>query len=216
MPPLSAPPLGLPARAFTGGPGGQAPSGIAGELMVSELVARYGSLVKTGRVQTAYATLAAASPVAFNVTNGVLMGGPVVWNKAGSNLDAHILGIGIAVSTANTTGPTTIGLTGNTGQVVVPTSTTAIDAQGNAYIGGPATQMTVYRTMTPTAGQTPPFFLPLFTVGTTALGAQFTPTYIDVAGAVICGPTSWVSVATNLVPTAFVASIAMIWAELPA
>lgn len=214
MPTITAPPLGFPARAFTAA--GAAPSGIAGELMVSELVARYGSLVKTGRVQTAYATLAAASPVAFNVANGVLMGGPVIWNKLGSNVDAHILGVGIAVTVANTTGPTTIGLTGQAGQVVVPTTTTAIDAQGNAYIGGPPTQMTLFRTMTPTAGQTPQFFLPLFTVGTTALGAQFTPSYVDVAGAVICGPGSWVSIATNLVPTAFVASIALIWAELPA
>ena len=102
MPNITAPPLGLPARAFTTGPGGAAPSGIAGELMVSELVARYGSLVKTGRVQTAWATLAAASPVAFNVTNGVLMGGPVIWNKLGSNLDAHLLGVGVSVTTANT------------------------------------------------------------------------------------------------------------------
>src|SRR5262245_993960 len=121
MPNITAPNLQLPARSFPGSQQG-APSGIAGELLLSELLGRYSHLVKSGVVQCAYATLAASSPTIFSTNT--LTGGPFIWNPPQNNVDAHLLGMSVAVATAASTGTAGgIGITGGGTQSVVPTAT---------------------------------------------------------------------------------------------
>src|SRR4051812_46450709 len=135
MPPVSAPPLNFPSKAFQGSQG--VPSGIAGELLLSALLPRYSTLVKSGKVQIAYATTTA--PVIYSTAAGT--GGPFLWNKPNSGVEAHILGISVAGVVASAAAGA-IGFTGAAGQTVLPTNT-AIDAVGNAYVGGGASQMGV-------------------------------------------------------------------------
>lgn len=207
MPSLVAPPLNLPAKAFPGTQG--APSGIAGELLISALLPKYSTLVKAGKVQIAYATLTA--PVIFSTAAGT--GGPFIWNKPSSGVEAHILAIGVAGVVASAAAGA-IGFTGAAGQTAAPTNT-AIDAVGNAYVGGGASAMgTVARVATPTnAGS---LFVPIFDVGTTALTAQFCTTFFPLDGAFVVAQGSWGSVAASATLTTAQLSIALVWAELPA
>lgn len=207
MPNITAPALSIPSKAL---PGTQAvASGVLGELVYSQVMAKYATLVKTGKVQTAYATVTA--PVIYSTAAGT--GGPIIWSKPGSGIDGHILAVGLSVSVASAVAGA-IGLTGNVGQTSLSAGT-AIDASGNAYVGGPASAMgLVARVATPTNPGN--FFLPLFNVGTAATSAQFITTFIDVGGAVVCSPGGWVSIAGSASLTTLQVAVCMIWAELPA
>ncbi len=211
MPTLTAPGLTFPAKAFPGTPFG-APSGLAGELLLSEVAGRYSHLVKAGRVQCAYALIPTSSPVIYSTNT--LTGGPVLWNPPGSNVDAHILGLSFNVTTVASTGTEGgIGITTGSGQQALMASTTAIDTIGNCLIGGPASQMTVYRTATPAvAGSN---FMPLYNAGFTAVSAQFKSGWVELMGLVVVGPGSWCALSASSTQTNMVSRGALIWAELP-
>lgn len=201
-------PLALPSKAGQGNNTG-VPSGVANELLMSELLGRYSNLVKAGRVFSAYATLTA--PVIY--TTAAATGGPLLWNPPSSGIDAHLLAIGFSTSVVTTVAGG-IGITGNSGQTVAPTSTTAIDATGNMLIGGAASQCSTFRVgTTSNAGNRlvpfAQFHTGALTVDTTGL------TWVPLDGIAICAPGSWMSPAGTATLTTLQIALAMIWAELP-
>jgi hypothetical protein len=203
----------IPQKSQTGGTGSSGvPSGFVNELLISEVLAKYSTLVKAGVVYSAYATVTA--PVIFSTAAGT--GGPLIWNKPGSNVDAHILAVSFGGLTTAATAAGSLGLTGNSGQAIAPTATTAIDAIGNMYVGGSSTKMGgVYRVGTPSnaGGQ----FFPLVAVGTGAITAiEAIPSWVDVGGSFIIPPGTWGAVAGSATLTAGVLGIGILWAELPA
>lgn len=209
MPNITTPGFAIPTKAQTAGTLTGVPSGILNELLLSEVLGRYATLVKSGLVYSAFAIVTA--PVIYTTAAGT--GGPLLWNKTGSNLDAHILAIGIGV-TVSTTVAAALGITGNSGQTSAPTATTAIDASGNVQIGGPVSALNVYRVGTPTnAGN---IFVPFGHLHTGALTVEtFGMGWFDLGGLVQVPPGNWASVAASATATTAACQIGMVWAELP-
>ncbi len=203
-------PLNLSQRQ-SGGNNVAVPSGFFGEFVVSELMARYSNLCKSGSLFAAYATLTA--PVIFTTAAGT--GGPLLWNKPNSGIDAHLLAVGFSSSVVTTVAGG-IGLTGNSGQTTSPSATTAIDASGPLYLGGANTQLGgVFRVGTVTnAGNV---FLPLAQFHTGALTVDTTMiTWMDVGGAMIIPPGGWGSIAATATLSTLQVQVGIIWAELAA
>ena len=203
-------PLSFPAAAQTAGNSNGVPSGYAGELVMSQLLGQYSSLVKAGKVFSAYATLTA--PVIYSTAAGT--GGPLLWNRPQSGVDAHIIAVGFSSSVVTTVAGG-LGLTGGPGQVAAPTSTTAIDASGNMKIGGPASACTPYRVGTPVAAGLQ--FVPIAEFHTGALTVDTGGIkWVDVSGLMVVPPGSWASIAGTATLSTLQVQVAMIWAELPA
>lgn len=194
--------------AHTGGTRDTARLARDGSLLVSPYQAKFQELTHRKSVHSAYAGPVTA-PVIYSTAAGT--GGPLLWNGT-ADVDAVILAVGFGTSVVTTVAGS-LGLTGATGQPVAPTSTTAIDAQGEGYIGGPVAGCTPYRIGTPlNAGQ---FFFPFAQVHTGALTVDTTGVqWIDLGGCVIVPPQCWVSVAASATLTTLVAQIGMIWAEV--
>ena len=210
MPLIQTPGLAFPAGAQRSGAPQGVPSGFLNELVVSELLGRYATLVKSNKVFVAYATLTA--PVIYTTAAGT--GGPLLWNKPSSGVDAHLLALGFSSSVVTTVAGG-LGITGNAGQTVVPTSTTAIDASGSTLIGGAVTQMGgVFRVGTPTnAGN---ILFPIAQFHTGALTADTTGmTWMDLGGIFVCPPGSWISPAGTATLTTLQVQVGLIWTELP-
>jgi hypothetical protein len=203
-------PFVIPTKAQTGGNPVGVPSGFIGEFITSNVMAQYSSLVKAGRVFSAYATLTA--PVIFSTAAGT--GGPLLWNRPNSNIDAHVLAVGFSTSVVTTVAGG-IGLAAGVGQTIAPTAATAIDAIGNMYVGGPATQMGgVFRVGTvANAGSQ---FFPFAQFHTGALTTDTTGvTWQDVGGILVVAPGTWGSVAATATLTTLAVQVGLIWAELP-
>lgn len=184
-------------------------AGRQGEQIVSELQGRYYEQASRGNMFHAYSINTA--PVIWSTAAGT--GGPLIWNPSTSGRNVVVLAVTCAV-TVVTTVAAALGLTGNTGQVAAPSTTTAIDGRSNALIGGAASIATPYRigTVTVAGG----FFLPLFTLNTGALTVDSAKLgWIDVGGAVVCPPGSWVSLAASATATTTVAQLGMVYAEVP-
>jgi len=183
-------------------------AGKLGDTIVSELQGRYGEQSYRGNLFFAHAIVTA--PVIYTTAAGT--GGPLLWNGT-SNKIAQILAVGFG-NTIVTTVAAALGLTGNTGQTSAPTSTTAIDSRGNGYIGGAASACTPYRVGTVTnAGN---FFLPFAHLHTGALTVDTSGVlWVDIGGAVTIPPNAWCSVAASATATTAVASISLVWTELP-
>lgn len=212
MPLFQTQALQLPNIASAGGNPGGVPSGFMNELVVSELLAKYSTLVKLGVVYSAYAVLTA--PVIFSTAVGT--GGPLIWNKPNSKTDAHILAVSFGgLSTASGV-VGSLGFTGAGGQSIAPTTTTPIDAFGNMLIGGAASNMGgVYRIGTPTNPGSQ--YLPILAVGTGAITViEISPSWVDIGGSMIIPPGTWGAIAANATLTSAVLGIGLIWAELPA
>jgi len=207
MQPAGTPIGGLSRQ--TGGTVQNAPAGLFGEVLVSELCGRYSRLAAEGRLFSAFALI--TSGVIYSTAAGT--GGPLLWNGT-SNMNAHLLGVLVGgVTTANTVA-TSIGLTGNGGQTAAPGSPTAIDASGNMLIGGPGPAMNVYRIGTVTnAGNR---FVPLSAYGTGAINSLVSnPGWIDIGGSMIVPPYGWASVSFGNTATTGVIQLGLIWAEIP-
>lgn len=207
MPPVTGAPLALPTRSFPGATTG-VPTGVVGELIMSEVLGKYATLVKSGRVF--YASAIITAPVIFSTAAQL---GPMVWNRPGSGLDAHILAVSVgspttastvagAISYASQTQPTQP----STGTVLVPV---------NAYAGGGASQMVALSTATILVlPANLPFPLVAVNTGAITTGA-LTNNYIDVGGAFIVGPGNVGYICGNATLTAGVFTIGVLWAELP-
>lgn len=186
----------------------------------------YYDLARKGQVFMAQAVVTA--PVGFGTAAGT--GGPLLWNgtggtSSGTNLasvNAVILGLSYAITTAETTTNIALGLTGGAGQSAAPTSTTAIDGltctrvnTGNATgAQGMGNQCSVYRVGTvSTAGK---WFFPVCSLSLAAIStALTTENYVDLAGMFVVPPGGWISVAGSATGTAAVLQISLVWAEIP-
>lgn len=208
MPNITGPAFGFPSTS-----GGAVTAGIPadkyGFLGASPIAPKYSNLVKAGKVFNAFAIVTA--PVIFTTAAGT--GGPLLWNPTASGVDAHILAVGFSSSVVTTVAGG-LGLSGAGGQTAAPTSTTAIDKSGNNMIGGGASTTSQYRVGTVTNVGT--FFLPFAQFHTGALTVDTTGmTWVPIEGAVICPPSSWVSVAGTATLSTLVVSVALVWAEMP-
>jgi len=208
MPNLTAPALTFPSRSFPTQQAG-APTGIAGELLVSELVGKYSTLVKSQKVF--YTSAIITAPASF-VTAAQL--GPMLWNKPGSGLDAHILGIGVGQPTTATSVGGALGWCSAV-QPTAPTSPTAITAV-NAYAGGGPSGMAAVNSAGTVIILPTPIFLPLVGVSlaATSVGLNVAPSWVDVAGGLIIGPGNVGFVCGSAVQTSGVFTIGILWAEI--
>lgn len=184
-------------------------AGRLGEQIVSELNGRYYEQASRGRTYHAFAIVTA--PVIFSTAAGT--GGPLIWNPPTSGVNLSVLAVTCAL-TVVTTVAAALGLTGNTGQTVAPTTTTAIDQRSSALIGGQASISTPYRVGTPSVAGG--FFLPLLQLHTGALTVDnLALGVIDVGGAIVAPPGSWVSLAASATATTTVAQLGLMYAEIP-
>lgn len=179
-----------------------------GGLLVSELLARYGHLSVNKALFSAHANLTA--PVIFTTAAGT--GGPLIWNGS-NNVNVQLLAVGFGLTVASTVAAS-LGITGNNGQAVAPTATTAIDSRANMYIGGPASNSTPYRVGTPlSAGN---FFVPFAELDTAALTAQPAGmNWIDLGGIVTIPPGAWASIAASVTASTAQINAALVYAEVP-
>lgn len=210
MPTVTAPSLTFPARSFPG-PQAGVPSGIVGELLVSAVTGKYSTLVKAGRVF--YTSAIITAPVIFSTAAQL---GPMIWNRPGSGLDAHILGVSVSSPTVATTVAGAISYASNT-QPTVPTTATALTTM-NAYAGGGSSQMAgVYSTATILVAPTNvPFPLVGVNTGAITTGVLASGSFADVEGAFQIGPGNVGYICGNATLTAGVFTIGLLWAELPA
>ena len=208
MPYVQAPSLTFPVRSFPGAPAG-APAGAVGELLVSELVGRYATLAKSGRVF--YTSAIITAPVIFSTAAQL---GPMLWNRGGSAVDAHILGVSVSSPTTASTVAGAISYASNT-QATVPTTATALTVV-NALAGGGVSAMGgVFSTATILVAPTNVPF-PLISVNTGAITTgALTQNWVDVGGAFIVTPGTVGYICGNATLTAGVFTIGLLWAELP-
>ncbi len=205
MPNITGPALTFPTASFPGQSVGN-PSGIVGEQLYSLLTPVYSTLVKSGRVHFAYATLTA--PVIFTTAAGT--GGPFIQNPSTSGVDVHVL----AVSAVTVVGSAVAGGVGFTGAAGTTTASTAIDSAGNAMSGGPNSAVNVYRVATPATVGT--FFMPILQIGTGSVTvSNMTPAFTILDAAFVIPPGTWGSIAASATLTTLQLSVGLLWAELP-
>ena len=180
-----------------------------GSMGVSEIMGRYYEMAYRGQLFRAHAIVTA--PVIFTTAAGT--GGPFLWNPPTSKVNAVLIAVSIGV-TVVTTVAAALGITGNSGQTAAPTATTAIDSSGNCFFGGPLPTSSVFRVATPsTAGN---FLLPFAALHTGALTVDTVDGgWFDMGGVLVTPPGAWMSVAASATATTTVASIGMLWAEVP-
>ena len=206
--------FGRVGEANAGGSGASLPMRLDrnGATVVTGAHGYYCEASRNGRLFMAHAIVTA--PVIYTTAAGT--GGPLLWN--GSNpgaggVTANILAVGFGV-TVVTTVAAALGITGATGQAVAPTATTAIDSSGNLLVGGPKSLCTAYRIGTPLSVGS--FFLPFAGLDTGALTTNFGGVnWIVFDGMVTVAPNSWASVAASATASTTVASISMVWEEIP-
>ena len=210
MPNITAPAFSLPTKAFPTQQSG-APAGVVGELAFSEVLSKYATLVKAGKVF--YTSAIITAPAIFTATAQF---GPMIWNKPASNLDAHILAVMCSVPTTAFTTGGALGYASVT-QPTAPATATAIVAQ-NAYAGGGPSAMGAINSTATVLAAPVPLFLPLIGITTAAITVPgiVTSTYVDVGGAVIIGPGNVGYIAGSATMAAGVVTIGLLWAELPA
>lgn len=211
MPNITGPALTFPTRSFPSQQAGS-PVGVAGELTFSELLGKYSTLVKAQKVF--YTSAIITAPVIFS-TGGQL--GPMLWNKPGSQLDGHILGVACSEPSTATTVPGALGIA-LTAQATQPTSPTTITGV-NCYGGGSASQMAgVFSTATVLVVAPVPLFLPLIGVAGAAItvGNTITAGFVDLGGLIVVAPGTCGYVCASATLSSGVMTIGLLWAELPA
>lgn len=182
---------------------------------------RVGSLVVTDghgkywepacRAQLFVAQANVTTPVTYTVL--VSVGGPLLWNGS-TKYNAGLVGVGWSLTTANTTTTFALGITGSTGQTSAPTTTTAIDATGNCYLGGPASNCTAYRTGT--VVNLGKYLLPFAHVHTGILTTETSLSgWVELSSMIVVPPNSWAAVSASAQGTAVVMTISLMWEEVP-
>ena len=208
MPNITAPALTFPSRAFPAQQAG-APTGVVGELNLSQFVGKYGALAKSQKVF--YTSAIITAPVIF--TTGAQLG-PMLWNRPGSGVDAHVLAISIGSPTTASTVAGSIGFASNA-QTTAPTTPTAIVAV-NAYAGGGPSAMGAVLSTGTVIVLPVPIFAPLISVNTGAVTVQnITTSFVDCGGAFVVGPGTVGYVCSSATLTNGVFTIGILWAELP-
>lgn len=178
------------------------------ELVTTLAHGKYAEQSMRGNLFMASAIVTA--PVIYTTAAGT--GGPLLWNGS-TTVKASILGVGIGV-TVVTTVAAALGITGNNGQAAAPTATTAADSRSNLLIGGAASAVTPYRVGTPL--QAGGFFLPLGALHTGALTVDnFNFAWFDIDGLITVPPNTWAALAVSATATTTVATMAIVWEEIP-
>ena len=163
--------------------------------------ARQGKMFMANAIVTA--------PVIFSTAAGT--GGPFLWNGT-TNKNAVLLAVTCGITVVSTVAAA-LGITGNSGQTAAPTRTTAIDSVANCLIGRSAPTCNVYRVGTPSSAGN--FFFPLLQLGTGALTVEdVNMGFIDLGGAIVVPPGSWVSIAASATASTTVANLGLLWAEI--
>ena len=208
MPNISGPAFSFPGNAFPVGQAG-VPVGAVGELAVSEILAKYATLTKSKRVF--YTSAIITAPVIFSTAAQL---GPMLWNRPGSGVDAHILAVSVGSPTTASTVAGAISWASQT-QATVPTTATALTVM-NAYAGGGVSAMGgVFSTATILVAPTN-VPVPIVAVNTGAITTgALTQCMVDLGGAFQVGPGSVGYVCGNATLTAGVFTIGLLWAELP-
>lgn len=211
MPNITAPPLVFPSKSFPVNQQG-AFTGAMGELGISQILPKYSTLVKSGKVF--YTSAIVTAPVIFSTAAQL---GPMLWNRPGSGVDAHILALSVGSPTTQWTGTIagSIGIATNTQPTapVTPTAITAVNAYAGGgpsqmgYIGGPGTVLIL----------PVPIFYPVLAVSGGAITTPVIagPSYADVAGAIVVNPGFVGYVSTSATLTSGVITLGLLWAELP-
>ncbi len=209
MPNITAPALTFPTRSFPAQQAG-APSGVMGEMLFTEVLGKYATLAKSQKLF--YASSQITAPVIYSTA---IQAGPMIWNRPGSGLDAHILAILVSQPSTAYTVAGSLGWAANL-QPTAPTSPTAL-ASLNCYAGGPVSGMAAVNTVGTVIILPVPTFLPLIAVNTGAISKTAVATsWFDVGGAVIVGPGTVGYVCSSATLSTGVAFIGIVWAELPA
>jgi hypothetical protein len=210
MPNLTGPSLSFPTHAFPANQQG-APSGVVGELTMSEVLARYSTLCKAQKVF--YTSAIITAPVIFSTA---IQLGPMIWNKPGSGLDAHILAVSMGQPTTASSVDGAVAYASAV-QPTAPASPTAITAV-NAYAGAGPSQMAAINSGGTVIVLPAPICLPLISIcgPTVTTAVATTASWVDVAGSLIIGPGNVGYICGTATLTALVATIGLMWAELPA
>ncbi len=208
MPNITAPALTFPAKSFPAQQAG-APSGVIGDMLFTEVMGRYATLAKSQKLF--YASAIITAPVIYSTAAQL---GPMLWNRPGSGIDAHLLAISVSQPT------TASGVAGSLGwasspQTTAPTTPTAITAV-NCYAGGGASAMGAVNSTATVIVLPVPTFLPIIAVSTAAVSVNIMGTnWIDVGGGVVVGPGTVGYLCASATMTSMVTTIGIIWAELP-
>lgn len=186
------------------------PSGGANELVMSELLGKYATLSKSGKLF--YATAIGISGTIYTTAAG--SGGPLIWNKTNSNVEAHLLAVSLSVTTTTSVAGA-LGIIGCLGQSAAPGTSAAISNSGSTYLGGQVSQMGgIYNTCTPTNAAST--FFPVAEIGTGATTAVTgAPTWIDLGGAFIIPQGTIGGIGFSATLTSGVFTVGLLWAELP-
>lgn len=204
--------LALPARSQLGvGNSVGLPSGLAGENVMSELLPRYSSLTKLGKVFTARSALQTLSLA------GTAMTGLILWNSspAGSGVDLHLLKCSgdVAATSATMTG---IALAYGKGQPSAPTTATLATSTASDYIGGNVGSGIAYSVGTVVTAPIAQFDVMHNTAAIASTGED-TGFLVDFEGSIIVPPQQFVCfVALGAASAASAVNLCLKWAELPA
>ena len=187
------------------------PSGLIGESVVSEVLPRYSSLTKLGKVFTARCALSTLS------ATGTAMTGLVLWNSspAGSGVDLHILKCSgdVAVTSASLTG---IALAYGKGQASVPGTVTAATSTASDYIGGNVGSGLAYSVATRTNAPVAQFDV-LHNTAAIAVTGEDSGFLVDFEGSIVVPPQQYICfVALGAASAASAVNLGIKWAELPA
>jgi hypothetical protein len=202
--------LALPAKSQLGAanPTGL-PGGIAGELIASELMPRYSTLTKLGKVFTARGALQTLSVA------GTAMTGLVLWNPAGSGVDMHVLKVAgdVAVTSATMTG---IALAYITNQPTTPTTVTAASAQSCDYVSGALGSVKAYSVATLVAAPVAQFDV-MHNTAAIAVTGEDTGFLLDLEGSIVVPAGNGICfVALGAASAASAVNLSAKYAELPA
>jgi hypothetical protein len=202
--------LAIPIKASTTGNVTGVPSGLAGELLASELTPRYSNLAKLGKIFIARGALQTLS------ASGTAMTGLILWNgsPAGNGVDLHLLKIAgdVAVTSAALTG---IALAYTKGQTSAPTTPTAAP-QTSTYLTAPNGAGLAYTAGTVVLAPTVFWDVMHNTVAIGATGEDM-GFYEDLEGSIIVPPQTVVCFAAlGAASAASAVNLDIMWAELPA
>jgi hypothetical protein len=164
---------------------------------------------RLGNVYSAYAS--AITPVVYTATAAQTL---LLYNGT-TNLEGIILGVTCAATVGATTA-CALGLTGGSQSAgIAIAAQTAITLSGSLRAGGQSAGLSVYKIGTVSTAGT--FFMPLFDVGTVAITSSGESLgYVDIAGAIVVPPNSWVAIASSASADAsLVCQAGLVWAETP-
>ena len=211
MPNITAPALAFPSRSFPAQQAG-APTGVVGELVLSQFAGKYGNLVKSQKVF--YTSAIVTSVVIYSTA---AQKGPMLWNRPGSGFDAHIIAVSIGAPTTATSVAGSLGWAANVQPTAPTTPGTALTAV-NAYAGGPTSGMGFIGSTGTVLILPVPTFSPLIPINTATAGTAMSSllvSNVDIGGGFVVGPGNVGYIASDATLTSGVMTIGIMWAELP-